>query len=239
MKFSSKKMKYLGFADSVIFWFRSYLTKRIFYVNIGKDSSTPGELSCGVPQGSILGPLIFLLYVNDMPQAVDCDLLLYADDSCLVFGDKDANEIEKQLNKDFNSLCDWFVDNKLSIHFGEDKTKSILFGRNNKRTGSKKLDIRRGDIKIKQHTSVTYLGCVLDEGLSGESMATRTLGKINGRLRFLYRKQNFLDLSLRRLLANALIQPHFDFACSAWLPMLNKRLTKKFRRLKINVSDSV
>ena len=55
--------------------------------------------SCGVPQGSILGPLIFLLYVNDMPQAVDCDLLLYADDSCLVFRDNNIDEIEKQLNK--------------------------------------------------------------------------------------------------------------------------------------------
>ena len=55
------------------------------------------------------------------------------------------------------------------------------------------LDIRRGDIKIKQYTSEIYLSCILDENLSGESMATRALGKINGRLRFLYRKQNFLD----------------------------------------------
>ena len=69
---------------------------------------------------------------------------------------------------------------------------------------------------------MTYLGCILDEDLSGESMATKTLGKINGRLRFLYRKQNFLDFSLRRLLANALIQPHFDYACSAWFPLLSK-----------------
>ena len=97
----------------------------------------------------MLGPLIFLLYVNDMPQAVDCDLLLYADDSCLIFGDNNVNEIEKRLNSNFNSLCDWFVGNKLSIHFGEDKTKSILFGRKNKHPDRKKLDIRRGDIKIK------------------------------------------------------------------------------------------
>ena len=67
-----------------------------------------------------------------MPQAVDCNLLLYADDSCLVYRDNNINEIEKQLNTNFNSLCDWFVDNKLSIHFGEDKTKSILFGKKNK-----------------------------------------------------------------------------------------------------------
>ena len=74
---------------------------------------------------------------------------------------------------------------------------------------------------------MTYLGYIHDENLFGESMARRTLSKINGRLRFLYRKQNFLDFSLRRLLANALIQPHFDYACSAWFPMLNKGLTKK------------
>ena len=132
-----EKMKHLSFADSVILWLQSYLTNRTFFVNIGKDSSSPGQLSCGVPQGSILVPLIFLSYGNDMPQAVDCDLLLYSDDSCLVFGDNNVTEIEKQLNINFNSLCDWFVDNKLSIHFEEDKTKSILFGRENKHTDRK------------------------------------------------------------------------------------------------------
>ena len=116
-----EKIKHLGFADSVIFWFRSYLANQTFFVNIGKDFSSPDELSCGVPQSSILGPLIFLLYVNDMPQAVDCNLLLYADDSCIVFGDNDVNEIEKRLNSNFNSLCDWFVDNKLSIHWERTK----------------------------------------------------------------------------------------------------------------------
>ena len=68
-----------------------------------------------------------LLYVNDMERAVDCDLLLYADDPCLIFRDKNIEQIENTLNRDFSSLCDWFVENKLSIHFGEDKTKSSLF----------------------------------------------------------------------------------------------------------------
>ena len=94
---------------SVIFWFRTYRTNRTFSVNIGKVFSSPGELLCGVPQGSILGAFIFLLYVNDMPQVVDCDLLLYADDFCLVFGDTNVNEIEKKMNRNFNSVCYWFV----------------------------------------------------------------------------------------------------------------------------------
>ena len=62
-----------------------------------------------------------------MPTAVKCDLLLYADDTCIVLQSKNVKDIEKQLNEDFANICDWFVDNKLSIHFGEDKTKSILF----------------------------------------------------------------------------------------------------------------
>ena len=70
------------------------------------------------PQGFIMGPILFLLYVNDMPGAVSCEMLLYADDTCLVFQAKDLDTISDKLNTEFNKLCDWFVDNKLSIHFG-------------------------------------------------------------------------------------------------------------------------
>ena len=133
------------------------------------------------------------------------------------------------MNRNFESLCDWFVENKLSIHFGEDKTKSIVFGSNKKLKNLEPLDIRRGEIKIKQYTEVTYLGCDLDQNLSGESMATKVLGKINGRLKFLYRKQSYLSKSLRRMLCNALMQPHFDYASSAWYPNLNKKFKKKIQ----------
>ena len=87
-------------------------------MNVQGKYSCIARIDCGVPQGSILGPLLFLLYVNDMKQAVDCDLFLYADDSCLVYQHKDVQEIGRNLNKNFSNVCDWFVDNKLSIHFG-------------------------------------------------------------------------------------------------------------------------
>ena len=101
-----EKMSCLGFAGKTIAWFTSYLTNRSFIVNVGKESSSPGKLSCGVPQGSILGPLLFLLYVNDMPQAVNSELLLYADDTCLIYMGKNIQKIEEQLNSDFTSLCE-------------------------------------------------------------------------------------------------------------------------------------
>ena len=224
-----EKLECLGFSRSAIKWYQSYLTNRTFFVNVEKELSEVGHLTCGVPQGSILGPLIFLMYVNDMAQAVDCDLFLYADDSCLVFTGDNITSIEENLNRNFNSLCDWFVENKLSIHFGEDKTKSIVFGTKWKLKNLRAIDIRRGDVKIKQHYSVEYLGCILDNTLCGISMCNKVIGKIGNRLKFLYRKQSFLSSSLRRMLCNALIQPHFDYACSAWYPNLNKRFKKKIQ----------
>ena len=150
-----------------------------------------------------------------MLQAVDCELLLYADDTCLIFEHKDITEIEMALNQNFSMLCDWFVDNKLSIHFGEDKTKSILFGSKHKIKKSKPLNIQQNDIKIKQFSKVTYLGCILDETLSKESMAIHVINKINSRLRFFYCQNRSLNVPLHRLLCSAMIQPIFDYACNA------------------------
>ena len=222
------KMEFLGFSKNVILWFKSYLSNRIFKVNLNKTFSEPGKLLCGVPQGSILGPLLFLLYINDMPQAVQCELLLYAD-TCLIFQHSDIKEIERQLNKNFSLICDWFVDNKLSIHFGEDKTKSILFSSKHKAKTAIPLNIQYKDIKIKQYSKVTYLGCILDETLSGESMAIHVINKVNARLKFLYRQSKYLDIPLRRLLCNAMIQPYFDYACNAWYPNLNKKLKTRLQ----------
>ena len=81
------------------------------------------SITCGMPQDSILGPLVLLLYINYMPQTVDSELLLYANDSCLAFEHKDVNTIKEHLNQDFLTLIYWLVDNKLSVHFGLDMTK--------------------------------------------------------------------------------------------------------------------
>ena len=156
-------MPSLGFSCKVIDWYKTYLSSTKFHVNVHDKFSTSADLRCGVSQGSILGPLLFLLYINDMPQAVDCDLFLYADDTCLLFQHKYLEQIKEELTKNFSNICDWFVDNKLSIHFGEDKTKSILFSTKNRKRKIGTLDIQYGDVQIKQYSKVTYLGCELDE----------------------------------------------------------------------------
>ena len=224
-----KKLSIIGFSDHTVKWFQSYLSNRKFTVNLENSFSEVSNISCGVPQESILGPLLFLIYVNDMPMAVKCNLFLYADDTCLVFQSKNVKDIEKQLNEDFAHICDWFVDNRLSIHFGEDKTKSILFASKSKIKKLQKLEIIYNNIRIKQHSRVTYLGCILEETMSGEFMAHKVITKVNARLKFLHRKNKYLTPNLRRLLCNALIQPHFDYACSASYPNLSKKLKNRIQ----------
>ena len=132
------------------------------------------------------------------------------------------------------NICDWFVDNKLSIYFGEDKTKSILFASKRKSKNVRQLNIRYNHINIKQHSQVTYLGCVLDERMTCEPMALRVINKINGKLKFLYGKNRYLTKELCRILCNSLIQSHFDYVCPDWYPNLIEKTKKKIKIMQNN-----
>ena len=113
----------------------------------------------------------------------------------------DVKKIVNVLRQDFSSLCQWFIDNKLSIHFGEDKTKSIFFLI---AKGSRKIDISFAIHSIKQHKTVDYLGCQLDSKLSWITMASKVLKNTSVKLKFLPRKSKYLTLTYRKLLS------HFD-----------------------------
>ena len=124
------------------------------------------------------------------------------------------------------SLCEWFVNNRLSIHFGDDKAKTITFSR---MKSPSKLSISYGDYSLQQHNSVEYFGCFLNFNLNGESMACRVLKKINTKLNFLWKQSNYLNYSYRRLLCNAFIQLHFDYGCTSWYPLLSKALKTRLQ----------
>ena len=162
------------------------------------------------------------MYVNGMLKAVKCCLFLCADV-------KTVKDTEKQLNEDFANICDWFVDKKLSIHFGEDKTKSILFASKHKIKKLRKLEIVCNNIRINQHFRANYLGCILEETMSGKPMVHKVICKINARLKFLHRKNKSFTPNLHLLYCNALIQPHFDYACSVWYLNLSKKLRNKIQ----------
>merc|ERR1712033_103466 len=100
-------------------WFKSYLGDRQQIVIANETRSDPGTVTWGVPQGSILGPLLFLCYVNDMPMSVKCKLLLYADDSTLIISGSDPKVIADTLSFELSSCRQWLIDNKLSLHLGK------------------------------------------------------------------------------------------------------------------------
>ena len=162
-----------------------------------------------------------------MPQGVRSTLLLHADNSCILHQHRKVDEIEKQLNKDLEDVSDWFMDNKLSIHFDKDKTKSIFFASKRRSKNICKLNIRYNHTNIKQHSQFVCRGCVLHKTMSGEPMALKVIKKINGKLDFIFKKNKYLTKELRRMLCNALIQLHFDYACPAWYPNLDEKMKKK------------
>ena len=124
------KMTCLGFKTSVIKWFESCLSNKQFFVSVADLFSKAGIANRDVPHSSILGPLLFLTYINDLPQLLsENGSYLYADDTYIFYQDKGVHKIEDVVHKESSKLCQWFVDDRLSIHFGKEKTKCILFSK--------------------------------------------------------------------------------------------------------------
>ena len=120
-----KKLNAIGADQDAVEWFKSYLSERKQFVEVNGSKSSLETVTCGVPQGSILGPLLFIVYANDMVDEVDCSLFLYADDSALIVRGKNIKDIETKLTLEMETVSKWLITNKLSLHLG--KTESIVF----------------------------------------------------------------------------------------------------------------
>ena len=221
------KLQALGLDQVAIKWFASYLEDRQQIVQIGDTHSDSCSIKCGVPQGSKLGPLLFLIYVNDMRAAVSCKLLLYADDSALLTSGKDVSEIEGVLSRELESPSEWLEENRLSLHLG--KTQSILFGSKKRLQTSNKLHVVCNGSDIESDVEVTYLGVNLDQSLSGSSIVNKIVTKCNNKIKFLYRNARSFDPQTKGMLASALVQCHFDYACSMWFSCVSSTSRKRLQ----------
>ena len=126
-----------------------------------------------------------------------------------------------------SSLSDWLVDNKLSLHLG--KTETLLFGSKAKLRKCKELKVSCNGIAIAAKSSVTYLGAILQQDLSGELMADMVLKKVNNKLKFLYRQCRQFDSDIKKTLVNALIICHFDYTSASWYSALTVAKAEKLQ----------
>ena len=182
-------------------------------------------ISCGVPQGSILGLLLFLVYVNDMCTSVNCMLSLYADDSALLFSHRDPDVIADRLSTELSNCMRWLVDNRLSLHVG--KTECLIFGSKAKLKKVNSFSVLCDGTAVQRVHSVKYLGVLLDGSLCSSFHVSSLLKICNGRLPFLFRNSSLLDFDTRKLLCNSLIQPYLDYCSSSWYSCLNSSLRSR------------
>ena len=223
----SEKLKSIGVSSTA--WFDSYLHNRRQCVDINGSRSEFLPVTCGVPQGSILGPLLFLVYINDMNISLSCRLSLYADDSALLFAHRDAQVIADRLSVELSSCKKWLVDNRLSLHVG--KTESLLFGSKRRLKG---VDFRVfcDGTPVERKFTVKYLGVLLDDNVNGSAHVGNLLKVCAGRLAFLYRQSSLLDKKCRQTLCSALIQPYIDYCCSSWYFGLSVALRERLNVLQ-------
>ena len=215
-----KKLSAMGVSSTD--WFRSYLNDRVQCTQVGGIDSSFLDVSCGVPQGSILGPTLFLCYINDMVGALDCKLSLYADDSALVYSGSCPDTVAAFLSKELDKCQKWLIDNRLSLHLG--KTECILFGSKRRLNADIQFDVSLDGAVVKRVVSVKYLGVFVDQYLDFSTHVEGLLKKAHGKLQFLYRNSSFLNFPTRKLLCESLIFSSLEYCSSSWFPGLSTRL---------------
>ena len=182
------KLEYYGFRGVALDWFKSHLSNRKQFVRHQMHDSDHKIINCGVPQGSILGPLLFILYINDIVNTTSLlELILFADDTTLLFSHPDIASQNEIINKEVQEICNWFQANKLSVNAG--KTNYILLGtyhntrkfidinqdidalNESESTNSRdfekvKLNIKLDGVSLNRVSSTKFLGVIIDENLT-------------------------------------------------------------------------
>ena len=211
------KLEKSNMSTSVINWFKSYLYERSQSVTVGGNISKSLPLTTGVPQGSILGPLLFIIYTSDLPSCLplECKLFMYADDSTITCSSSNINEIENNLNTVLGRIYDWCVRNKLTIN--ANKTKSMLIGSKQKVCNAD-LNVSIAGSSVVQ-VQVKYVKClrvIIDESLSWGPHVEYVKKTVSSNLGMLNRIRNCVPQSSLHSLFVCLVTPSLDCCCTVW-----------------------
>ena len=226
------KFKYYGFCEPSLKLIESYLINRAQYVEMGHVKSKNVYLNCGVPQGSILGPLLFIVYVNDMSEASKLfNMLMYADDTTLMgsleeFGiTNKMNESGNLINLELLKIEMWLKLNMLSLNV--QKSKFMIFFKHPKTVKPPVVKINHTEVECVDN--FVFLGLVLNKHLSWKDHINRTANKISKVIGIMYKLKHVFPQEALLAIYRSLILPHLNYCILIW-GNITKRLFKLQKR---------
>ena len=226
------KLSNLGILDKEHGWFTDYLSNRTQVVEFQGVTSASEAVSTGVPQGSILGPLLFILHINDLPEVVsDCNILMYADDTVLYCSSSQASVIQDKLNAELSKIDHWLSFNSLFVNVT--KTEAMLFGTAPRLSAVNSFSITLNNNVIKRVFHFTYLGIVFDDRLSWNEQIKYLISKAGKRVGMLGRLRRSLTRESANVVYCSLIRPILEYCVS-----ISIVITYKLKPSFIHVNSS-
>ena len=238
-----EKLGSFGICDEEYYWMKDYLSNRQQSVSLGDILSDPQPVLSGVPQGSLLGPLLFTLYTTDLPSCIEkANVLMYADDTVIFYGSSNYKDIIAVLNAEISRLADWSSLNELYIH--PKKTEYVMFGTAQKLNRIDTADVSShdvllGDKVLERKSFYKYLGVYLDEHLSFKEHTLRLFSKVSSQLSLVSRLRNNLTMLAAERIYKAMILPKLDYCDIVWNINLAPTRLKKLERLQIRAAKIV